>query len=89
MKHPVALATFAMAPYERHNELIKCDKGDEPIPLKFNSMPGNYLAIKEDFILGELNNSVRFFEELFGDYPYDNYWLYFIHMVLDKVFHQC
>jgi aminopeptidase N len=33
-------------------------------------MPGSRAAIKEDFILAELNNSIRYFSSLFGTYPY-------------------
>jgi hypothetical protein len=73
MKDNVALVTFAMAPWERHVEEIKWDKGGKPIPLEFSSMPGAYASIKEDFILAELNNSVRFFHALFGDYPYEKF----------------
>ena len=50
MEHPVALATFALARFERHPETVKWEKGDPPIPLEFNSMPGSHAAIKEDFI---------------------------------------
>jgi hypothetical protein len=74
MTHPVALVTFALGPWERHAETIKWDAGGaKDIPLEFNSMPGTHLAIKEDFILAELNNSVRYFHALFGAYPYDTY----------------
>ncbi len=73
MNIPVSLQTFALGPFERHKEAIKWDNGDKPTPLEFNSMPGNDLAIKEDFILAELNNSVRHFQFLFGKYPYENY----------------
>jgi hypothetical protein len=70
MKQPVALVTFALGPFKRHNDSIKWEKGGAPTPLEFNSMPGDRVAIKEDFILAELNNSVRYFTMLFGDYPY-------------------
>lgn len=73
MSEPVALVTFALGPWERHADTIKWDSGEKPIPLEFNSMPGSYLAIKEDFILAELNNSVRYFHQLFGAYPYETY----------------
>ena len=33
-------------------------------------MPSSRAAIKEDFILAEMNNAVRFFSQLFGEYPY-------------------
>ena len=73
MKYPVALVTFALADFERHNETIKWENGKPSIPLEFNSLSGSYRAIKEDFSLAELNNSVRYFQAIFGDYPYDKY----------------
>lgn len=71
MIHPVALMTFALAPYVRHNETIKWDNGDPPIQLEYNSLSG--VDIKEDFIMAELNNSVRYFHSIFGKYPYESY----------------
>lgn len=73
MIQPVALVTFALGPWQRHADTVKWDTGEKPIPLEFNSVPGSYLAIKEDFILAELNNSVRYFHSLFGAYPYETY----------------
>lgn len=70
MPQPVALVTFALGPFKRHNDSIKWEKGGAPTPLEFNSLPGDYLPIKEDFILAELNNAVRYFTVLFGNYPY-------------------
>ncbi len=70
MPQPVPLATFALGPFVRHTQMVKWDKGGEPIPVEFNSLPGAYLPIKEDFILAELDNSVRYFSVLFGKYPY-------------------
>jgi aminopeptidase N len=40
------------------------------LPIEFYSMPGSRAAIKEDFILAELSNSVRYFSNLFGEYAY-------------------
>jgi hypothetical protein len=59
MMHPVALVTFALGPFKRYTDSIKWEKGGAPTPLEFNSLPGDYLPIKEDFILAELNNAVR------------------------------
>ena len=73
MTYPVALVTFAMGPFETHKDTIKWDKGGKPIPVEFNSLPGAYQRIKESFILAELSNSVRYFHEIFGRYPYDTY----------------
>jgi hypothetical protein len=70
MEHPIPIATFALGPFERHTQMVKWDKGGEPIPIEFNSLPGYYAAIKEDFILAELDNSLRYFSVLFGKYPY-------------------
>ncbi|HLG17990.1 MAG TPA: M1 family aminopeptidase [Blastocatellia bacterium] len=67
---PVDLVTFALAPFERHTQMVKWDKGGDPIPVEFNSLPGSQIAIKEDFILAELDNSLRYFTVLFGKYPY-------------------
>lgn len=67
---PVSIVTFALGPFERHSKMVKWDQGGIPIPVEFNSLPGAYMAIKEDFILAELDNSVRFFHAMFGKYPY-------------------
>lgn len=75
MTSPISLATFALGPFERHADTVKFENGDQsaPIPLEFNSLPGGVRQIKEDFILAELNNSVRYFHALFGKYPYDTF----------------
>ena len=73
MNHPVALVTFALGPWQRHADKVKWEDGQKETPLEFNSMPGSQVAIKEDFILAELSNSVRYFHALFGAYPYDTY----------------
>ena len=72
---PVPLVTFALAPYERHTQTVKWEQGGvgDPIPLEFNSLPGGIMAIKEDFILAELDNSLRYFTSLFGKYPYRSF----------------
>lgn len=70
MGQPVDAATFAVGPFERHVQTVKWEKGGDPIPVEFNSLPGKYAAIKEDFILAEMDNSLRFFSALFGKYPY-------------------
>ena len=70
MAFPVALVTFAVGPFERHRQMVKWDRGGEAIPAEFNSLPGSRMAIKEDFILAELDNSLRYFHALFGKYPY-------------------
>jgi len=69
MDQPVPLATFAVGPYEIHKDIAKQISGKE-LPIEFYSMPGSRLAIKEDFIVAELNNCVRYFSQMFGEYPY-------------------
>jgi hypothetical protein len=73
MNYPVAMSTFALGPFKRHAETIKWENGDPPIPLEFNSLDGWMLELKEDFMLAELNNSIRYFQSLFGKYPYETY----------------
>lgn len=69
MEQPVGFSTFAVGPYEIHKDIAKEDNGKQ-LPIEFYSMPGGRAAIKEDFILAEMNNSIRFFSKLFGEYPY-------------------
>ena len=75
MHHPVALITFALAPFERHMQMVKFEKGGvgDPIPLEFNSLSGGIVAIKEDFMMAELDNSLRYFTSIFGKYPYPTF----------------
>lgn len=75
MPHPVALVTFALAPFERHAQMVKFEQGGvgDPIPLEFNSLPGSIIAIKEDFIMAEMDNSLRYFTSIFGKYPYPTF----------------
>ena len=72
LDQPVPLVTFALAPYERHSQMVKWEEGGfgDPIPVEMNSLSGSVLPIKEDFILAELDNSLRYFTTLFGKYPY-------------------
>lgn len=75
LDQPVPLVTFALAPYERHSQMVKWQEGGvgDPIPVEFNSLSGSIKAIKEDFILAELDNSLRYFTSLFGKYPYQSF----------------
>ncbi len=75
MQQPVPFDTFALAPFERHTQMVRFDKGGvgDPIPIEFSSLPGTVKAIKEDFILAELDNSLRYFTSLFGKYPYPTF----------------
>ena len=75
MHQPIPLITFALAPFERHVDTVKFEKGGvgDPIPLEFNSLSGSIVAIKEDFMMAELDNSLRYFTSIFGKYPYPTF----------------
>lgn len=72
LDQPVAMASFAIGPFERHAQKIKWESGGET-PLEFCSLPGSMMVVKEDFILAELDNAIRYFSALFGKYPYPNF----------------
>lgn len=73
MAQPVALSVFAIGPFQRKTQSIRWENGSPSIPLEFNSVPGRVAQIKDDFILAELDNSVRYFSALFGKYPYEGF----------------
>jgi len=72
MDIPVPIATFGIGPFERHTEKREI-QGSGPLDIEFYSLPGGIAAIKEDFILAELGNTVNFFNVLFGPYPYPRF----------------
>ena len=63
---PIPLTTFAVGPYEIHKDVAKMENGQE-LPLEFFAVRG---TAKADFILAEMNNSIRYFSKFFGQYPY-------------------
>lgn len=79
LNHPVALATFAVGPWERKSKTITFENGGPTIPVEFNSVPQRVLsktslvAVNDDLILGELDNAVRYFANIFGPYPYETF----------------
>jgi len=73
MTQPVALAVFALGPFERKTQQVTWETGGPSIPLEFNSVPSRLTAIKHEFILAELDNSVRYFAAMFGRYPYETF----------------
>jgi aminopeptidase N len=76
MPDPVALAVFAVGPFERHRQEVTFEAGGRTIPLEFNKLPdsrGPIAAVKEDFVLAELDNSIRYFAAIFGPYPYGTF----------------
>lgn len=73
LTEPVALAVFALGPFERKTQSVTWEAGGASIPLEFNSVPSRLTAIKHEFILAELDNSVRYFAAMFGAYPYGTF----------------
>jgi hypothetical protein len=65
----VALNSFSVGPFEIHKSTAKLGSGRN-LPIEFYSLSGSRAAIKEDFILAELANCVRYFSHVFGEYPY-------------------
>jgi len=66
---PVAAVTFAMGPFE-----IETAAGEKlknvPVPTEIYLMPNSVIYVEGGFMLAEMVNSMRFFNELFGKYPY-------------------
>ena len=68
MDSPVAMVTFAVGRFRRYSEIEKRKEGD--IPIEFFEPPR---TVKVDFMLAELDNSLRYFSAIFGPYPYSNF----------------
>ena len=73
LTQPVALAVFAVGPFERKTQQVTWEAGGQPVPIEFSSVPNRVTAIKHEFILAELDNAVRYFAALFGPYPYSTF----------------
>jgi hypothetical protein len=71
IEEPVALVTFGVGHFERHEETAT--QGDQRVPIEFYSLPGSSMAIKEDFMIAEMMNSLNYFTVLFGKYPYSKF----------------
>ena len=77
--HPVAIITFAVAPFERKSKSVTFEAGGPAILLEFNSVPARVLAkttmtaVNHELILDELDNAVRYFAAMFGSYPYETF----------------
>jgi Peptidase family M1 domain len=72
LDQPVSLVAFGIGPFERVGEPLRFEAGGQ-IPLEFSGTVQSIQAIKADFILAEMGNSVRYFADLFGKYPYPNF----------------
>ncbi|HEX5705038.1 MAG TPA: M1 family aminopeptidase [Pyrinomonadaceae bacterium] len=69
---PIPALTFALAPFRRHAQTLKSEQGGvgDPISVEFYSLPDDQKTIKENVILAELDNTLRYFTKRFGPYPY-------------------
>ncbi len=67
---PVAFLTFAVGNFRDHTGLAKGNGID--IPLNLYS-PRSPTRMKADFVLAEMNNSLRYFSALFGPYQYHEF----------------
>jgi aminopeptidase N len=67
---PVPLVTFAVGQFERSTMMAEGEKGATPIPVEFNNVSSHVAQIRDDFILAEMSNALRFFTAIFGKYPY-------------------
>jgi hypothetical protein len=68
---PVALVTFAMGPFKVYQERRKLKNGE--LPIEFFSLADRKLALKEDFVLAEMGNSIDYLSAMFGKYPYSDF----------------
>jgi hypothetical protein len=64
---PVSFATFAAGRLERKTEKF----GDRL--LEFYSIPSSVGALKESFLLAEMNNALNYYSQYFGPYPYGDF----------------
>ena len=67
MSEPVAFVTFAIGRFEMKTENIQV--AGQKVPIEFYSV-GKFRAVKEDFVLAEISNAMRYFSKNFGDYSY-------------------
>jgi peptidase M1-like protein len=70
MDQPVALVVFAIGPFARHSQNVNFEAGGPAIPLEFSATQRSVLQVRENFIIEELDNSIRYFASIFGRYPY-------------------
>lgn len=73
MDLPVSFVSFVMGRFERHTERVKLQSGGREVDVEFYSLPGSLLAIKEDFVVAELQNSLNYFSVMFGEYYYPTF----------------
>ncbi len=66
---PVALASFAVGPFELRAEMNEM-AGRPPLPVEFYSMPAAVVQVEYPFVLAEMRNSINYFSALFGQYPF-------------------
>jgi hypothetical protein len=76
MADRVALLTFAVGKFERHQQVVTFERDGREVVLEYHKLPDWHAReayVKEEFILAELDNSVRYFAATFGAYPYETF----------------
>ncbi len=68
MDVPVPIISFEVGRFERKTDKVRGASGE--VPLEFYSLPDWALYIKDDFVMAELGNTMKYYEALYGPFPY-------------------
>lgn len=71
MSEPVALVSFAVGKFERHEEVVELLRDKRKLPIEYYSLPSEFAVIKEDFLVTELANCAKIFDQQFGAFEYE------------------
>ncbi|MEZ5308205.1 MAG: M1 family aminopeptidase [Pyrinomonadaceae bacterium] len=72
-KKPVTAFVFAVGQFIEHSQEIKWDDGSAPMKFSFYAWPDSIVQVREKLMMAELDNSLRYFNNLFGKYPYETF----------------
>jgi hypothetical protein len=73
IEQPVALTAFAVGQFERTKKMSSADLGGQAIPMEFFGINAHTAQIRQDFILGVMDDAIRYFASFFGKYPYPSF----------------
>jgi len=75
MHQPVALITFALAPFQRHQQMVKFEAGASAIPFRWSLIrwPGRSLRSKKTSLWRSLTTRSDISLQFFGKYPYPTF----------------
>jgi hypothetical protein len=73
IEQPVALTAFAVGQFERTKKMSSADQGGQAIPMEFFGINAHTAQIRQDWILGVMDDAVRYFASFFGKYPYPSF----------------